>query len=291
MLVSDFNNGNIYDFKLNRERNALILNGSLAGKIAYNSKLAEPINWSDTGRNCDFTFRCIDNSTAGWQNIKTSFQLSTNTTKEGTWSWIYGKEIDVNPGEQYVFTTHMKLNNFVIGSHIKLQGYNETSQIWNEIMQCPSSVNRPLEWHEYSCKLTIPANIDKIRPILNAGWSSQPGKEAITLFDAIEVRKLSVPTFGIILGFADTKSANNLVSNPNFEMLSNPNVIRSIIFGQRFGYITDMQIGPDGYLYILSLNTDAPVYPGQIFPYYAPIKETIYRIVPRTIACTFESYC
>jgi hypothetical protein len=185
----------------------------------------------------------------------------------------------------------MKLNEFVSGSHIVIEAYNETSKIWRQIIQCPIGTSGPLEWHEYSCKLTIPVNIDKIRPILNAGWSSKPSKEAVTLFDAIEVRKLSVPRYGNTLGFAGTKSTNNLVSNPNFEMVSNPNVIRKIIFGQGFGHITDMQIGPDGYLYILSLNTNTTFYPGQIFPYSAPIKEAIYRIVPRTIACTFEFHC
>jgi hypothetical protein len=32
--------------------------------------------------------------------------------------------------------------------------------------------------------VTIPANTPKIRAVLNAGWSSEQGKEAITLFDA-----------------------------------------------------------------------------------------------------------
>lgn len=45
---------------------------------------------------------------------------------------------------------------------------------------------------------------------------------------------------------------------------------RQIIFGENFGIVTDLQVGPDGYLYIVSGNrgTDAGA---------------IYRIVPNEI--------
>jgi hypothetical protein len=166
--------------------------------------------WNDSSKNCDHVFKCIFNSTTGW-NDKGSFQISTNTTKKDTWSWIYGKEIDVNPGEQYVFSTHMKLNNFVIGSHMKLEAYNTTSNNWSSLkIQCPAGTNGPLEWQEFSCRTTIPANTSKIRPILNAGWSSQTNKEAATLFDGIYLSKIPINEANSNL------IDSNLISNPDF---------------------------------------------------------------------------
>src|SRR5919199_5218711 len=165
-----------------------------------------PINWTDPSRNCNRIFKCTviqskeTATTTGLQNSTNSFQISTNKTSpnQKTWSWIYGKEINANPGEQYGVITHMNLNEFVRQSHIKLEGYNITSNKWNPFkMQCPSGTNGPLEWHEYSCAITIPNGITKIRPILNAGWSSQPGKEAITLFGAMRVSNLNAAN-GII---------------------------------------------------------------------------------------------
>jgi hypothetical protein len=38
--------------------------------------------------------------------------------------------------------------------------------------------------------MTIPGDTTMIRPILNAGWSSQPNKQAITWFDTISVTAL-----------------------------------------------------------------------------------------------------
>ena len=144
-------------------------------------------NWTDQFNNCQSTFKCTVNSTTGWNN-NTSFQVSTKINKNNTWSSISGKEINVKPKENYDFITHMKLNEFATGSHIKLQGYNTTSNKWSSLKtQCPAGSKGPLEWQEFSCNVTIPNNITKIRPILNAGWSSQPGKEAVTLFDDISI--------------------------------------------------------------------------------------------------------
>jgi hypothetical protein len=51
--------------------------------------------------------------------------------------------------------------------------------------------NNALEWQVSSCEVTIPANTTKIRLVLNAGWSSQQNREAVTFFDANEVVKIN----------------------------------------------------------------------------------------------------
>ena len=264
MFVGDFNNGNLYHFKLNNQRNGLILNdSSISNKIVYGSEAVElPADWIDPFSNCRIAFECTVNSTNGWRNIKTSFQISTSSTSNDTWSYVVGKEIAVKPNVKYGIVTHMKLNDFATQSHIAIEGYAETSMKWDQISQCPTGIDGHLEWYEFSCVLTVPKGITKIRPILNAGWSSQPSKAAITLFDAIHINQIVAST-----------SNNNLVSNPNFAQnrtLGHGN----IVFGYGFGPITDIQIGPDGYLYILSVQKDHG------YPYASPAKEAIYRIIP-----------
>jgi aldose sugar dehydrogenase len=57
-----------------------------------------------------------------------------------------------------------------------------------------------------------------------------------------------------------------------------------ILFGQGFGGITDLQVGPDGYLYVLALSTGGGDCHGtntrNCVPYSSPGEGTIFRIVP-----------
>ena len=60
--------------------------------------------------------------------------------------------------------------------------------------------------------------------------------------------------------------------------------VQSIVFGHGFGGITDVQVGPDGYLYVLSLyeggdNCD-PIHPRPCIQYESPLLGTIFKIVP-----------
>src|SRR5690242_3676620 len=63
--------------------------------------------------------------------------------------------------------------------------------------------------------------------------------------------------------------------------------IQSILFGHGFGGITDVQVGPDGYLYVLSLyaggdNCD-PIHPRPCIQYSSSLPGTIFRIAPSNI--------
>jgi glucose/arabinose dehydrogenase len=56
-----------------------------------------------------------------------------------------------------------------------------------------------------------------------------------------------------------------------------------IIFGQGFGAITDIEIGPDGYLYVLSLyqgGWDCRLTPKNCVPYNSSVGGAIFRITP-----------
>jgi aldose sugar dehydrogenase len=147
---------------------------------------------NDTYLSCKDNFKCTANFSTGWKD-DTSFQLSTTNNTNNTWSSIQGDEINVEPGTDYHVVSHMKVDRWAMQSHIVLEGFNETSQRWYQIKQCPAGINGPLEWKEFSCLTQIPEKTTKIRPVLNAGWSSDPKNEATTWFDSPHMTKLSRP--------------------------------------------------------------------------------------------------
>ena len=156
--------------------------------VAKSVTLDEDSLWKDKHKRCTSTFKCKQDSTSSWDN-NTSLQISTlNNTK--SWSGISGQTISVSPDKGYEVLTHMKLNNWSTASHIAVEGFNQTSKQWYQLVQCPTGTNGSLGWSEFNCKMTIPGDTAMIRPILNAGWSSQPNKQAITWFDTISVTAL-----------------------------------------------------------------------------------------------------
>ena len=84
-----------------------------------------------------------------------------------------------------------------ISSHIAIETYNETLKDWNQIKQCPPGTKESLqlEWHQFGCQIIIPDMISKIRPILNAGWSSNANERAVTFFDDINLIRLTDVNF------------------------------------------------------------------------------------------------
>jgi glucose/arabinose dehydrogenase len=147
-----------------------------------------PSTWKDANKSCSSSFKCIANFSTGW-NDKKSIQISTVNTKSNTFSNIIGVEVPVKPNERYELITHLKHNEWSTQSHVKLQGFNETSKHWYQIEKCPSATNESLDWNEYKCVITIEPNVTKVRPILNAGWSSLAGREAAVWFDSLYMTK------------------------------------------------------------------------------------------------------
>ena len=176
-------------FHLNTTTTSLILNSKFD---SMDNATGLPSNWNDKLDSCRNSFSCKISVTDGWDD-ESSFRLSTKDNSSDKWSWIYGQQIDVKPNEVYQIVTHMKLNSEATQSHIKLEGFDENMRKWYQIKQCPSGNSGPFEWREISCIITIPETTSKIRPVLNAGWSSQGGKEAITWFDSVYFIKLKEP--------------------------------------------------------------------------------------------------
>ena len=72
----------------------------------------------------------------------------------------------------------------------------------------------------------------------------------------------------IILTWIGTRTQLLLNDTLQDKVVDRPDEIEQQIFGQDFGSITNMEVGPDGYVYILS------IYDGE---------GAIFRIVPKTI--------
>ena len=144
--------------------------------------------WNDPNFSCTTKFKCVANFTTGW-NDNSSIQISTIDSENNRWSSIYGKEAIVKSNERYELVTHLKHNLWSTQSHVKLEGYNDTSKNWFEIDKCPSATNESLEWNEYKCIITIEPDVTKVRAVLNAGWSSQSGRQATSWFDSISMIK------------------------------------------------------------------------------------------------------
>jgi len=70
------------------------------------------------------------------------------------------------------------------------------------------------------------------------------------------------------------------------KIADNRDELKQVIFGYGFGAITDIKVGPDGFLYIMSLKQGGPdcdIKHPEIpcLPYNSKIKGTLYKIVPQ----------
>ena len=118
-----------------------------------------------------------------------SFGVSNPSTDTNAWSTIKGEEINVHPHEKYFINSHMALNQYTVQSHIFIEGYNATSESWNQIIQCPRGLDGPLKLTQFVCEVTVLPDITKIRPVFESGWSSVEGKKALTTFEKFLIIK------------------------------------------------------------------------------------------------------
>ena len=95
---------------------------------------------------------------------------------------------------------------------------------------------------------------------------------------------------GIIYHFKLSQDRMRLQLDPPLQdkIANNLQETRNVIFGEGFGGITDLEIGPDGYLYVLSLfqggnDCDTAKYQSpSCISYTTPMEGTIFRIVPNS---------
>ena len=128
-------------------------------------------------------------------------------------------------------------------------------------------------------------------------WNETVGPTAIKFLHSDKLGKQYQNT--IFVGDVDTGNLYNFKLNPQRTALlldgkladkvaDNPDELSSVIFGKGFGGITDIQVGPDGYLYVLSLyqgSDDCGVKTNNshCIAYGSSLPGTIFRIVPARI--------
>jgi hypothetical protein len=215
-LSTSISNKIILNSTLNQNAPNLIANSDFS---IIDNKSGLPLYWNDSLNKCGHKFTCKINSTTGWSD-KLSYQFSTKRPHNeiGVWSSIYGQEISVDPSKIYKLLTHMRINKYATQSHVLLEGFNDHSKKWYEIEKCPAGISGLLQWQQFSCEIKIPENTTKIRPVLNAGWSSQLNV-ARTWFDDLsltlkdenespnlaQIKKLILPEIG-----ANNKSSSTI---------------------------------------------------------------------------------
>jgi aldose sugar dehydrogenase len=125
-------------------------------------------------------------------------------------------------------------------------------------------------------------------------WERTVGPTAIKFIDSEKLGKkyengLLVGEFhhGNLYYFNMTKDRKNLsLKLPLADKLANSaKELKGVILGKGFGGITDLQVGPDGYLYVLSLyqggaNCRLKDEKSDCIAYRTPVPGTIFRIVP-----------
>jgi len=125
--------------------------------------------------------------------------------------------------------------------------------------------------------------------------SASPGLTALKFLDSDKLGKqyendLFVGSFheGSIYHFDLNKKRNELILNGSLsdKVVDGRIELNAATFGSVFGGITDIKVGPDGFLYILAVNgggLNCPEKPGiECIQYNSPILGTIYRIVPNS---------
>jgi glucose/arabinose dehydrogenase len=92
---------------------------------------------------------------------------------------------------------------------------------------------------------------------------------------------------GYIYNFALNKTRTGLLlpSTLTSKIVNNTNDLQRMVFGHGFGGITDIKVGPDGYLYVLSLyegggNCLPPHVTKDCVTYSSGTGGTIFRIIP-----------
>ena len=148
--------------------------------------------WIDHMGSCVKEYICKSDKTTGWTDKESLLIIKSDNKTHPAWSYLVGNILNVVPEHEYEIKTHMKVNEWSNSSHIVIEASNKTSTQWHQLIQCPTGYDKPLDWREFKCKVTIPADVTMLRLALNAGWSSESKEEAKTWFDALTITALGV---------------------------------------------------------------------------------------------------
>jgi glucose/arabinose dehydrogenase len=231
MFVGDYKNGNLYHFDLNHNRTKIIdRHATITNNDNFSGREDILIHNEKNLPACMKEFACTVDFINKTDAVPNKILITTTSQTSGNGSKIVGKEYGVIPENEYNLTVSMKLNQYASNSIIKIEGYNNESKWWEPLGNCTNNLTGPFNWTRFDCTFDIPSDISKVRPIINAGYSNGTALEAVSHFTNI----------GIIDGIKF------------IDLFPDINYSDYTLLG-KFGHITDIQVSPNGGLYVLAL--------------------------------------
>jgi aldose sugar dehydrogenase len=169
-------------------------------------------------------------------------------------------------------------------------GWNKVQGIWTPDENSPGNITSDLS------NLVSFNNTGKYSEPELSWYQPSPGLTSLIFFNSSKLgskyaNDMLVGDFhnGNIYNFKLYPNRTGLILPPPIadKVVNTKNETQSAVFAKGFGAITDMEIGPDGYLYVLSLyqgaaNCDPLRHPNQAcISYDKPIGGSIFRILPK----------
>ena len=169
-------------------------------------------------------------------------------------------------------------------------GWYRVQGIWTPIENAPGNITS-----DFSNLVSFNKTGKYIEPKLS-WYQPSPGLTSIIFLNSSKLgskytNDIFVSDFhnGNIYNFKLSPNRTNLILPPPIadKVVDTKNETNRVVFAEGFGAITDMEIGPDGYLYVLSVyqggaNCDPIRHPNQpCIAYEQPIGGSVFRIVPK----------
>jgi len=196
---------------------------------------------------------------------------------------LTGKLWDVENGPEY-------------GDEINLveagfnSGWNKVQGLWSPKENSPGNI-----FSNYSDLVSFSNNGAYRQPELS-WFQPTPALTSLLFLNTIKLgsnytNNLMVGDFnnGNIYEFKLKPNRTNLILSPPLadKVVNSENETRNVIFAKGFGGITDMTLGPDGYLYVLSLFQSGAncevVHNEPCIPYSKSIGGSIFRVLPKAV--------
>jgi glucose/arabinose dehydrogenase len=170
-------------------------------------------------------------------------------------------------------------------------GWNKVQGIWTPIENSPGNITSDFS------NLVSFNNTGKYREPELSWYQPSPGITSLVFLNSSKLgskytNDMLVSDFhnGNIYNFKLSPERTSLVLSPPIadKVVNTKNETQSVIFAKGFGGITDMGIGPDGYLYVLSLyqggaDCDPIRHPNQpCIAYDKTVAGSLFRILPNS---------
>ena len=154
------------------------------------------------------------NKVRGKQSLK---MVNSSATALGTYS-VAGREIRVEPEAVYNISTNVKHRNSK-WTHVRVEGYDKAKGAWVRLVSCPPVQSGTADWEKSTCSFCMPAGIEKIRPMLSAGWAENRKKgPGVSWFDDVKLSRIDDRLFSALAPSPPPELSYRQVSPESYEI-------------------------------------------------------------------------